>query len=54
MDGPEQLTLLPVGRAPGEGYASLPFVCVPVVPTLATIIIADTTDVISLVVRQVH
>lgn len=27
------------------------FVCVPVVPTLATIIIADTTDVISLVVR---
>lgn len=28
-----------------------PFVCVTVVPTLATIIIADTADVISLVVR---
>lgn len=28
-----------------------PFVCVTVVPTLATIIRADTTDVISLVIR---
>ena len=48
----EQITLVPVGRGHGrEVYASLPLVCVTVVPTLATIIRADTTDVISLVIR---
>ena len=48
----EQLTLVPMGRGMrGRCTPHFPFVCVTVVPTLATIIIADTTGIISLVVR---